>query len=132
MKHKIKHIFFLLIAFFIIGNIASAQIPDDVIVSLKSGNAAKLAAHFSDNVELVVLDNENVYSKAHAQQVLGDFFKKYPPKNFTIIHQGGKDGSNYAIGNLQVASEKFRVYFLIKSKNGASYIHQLRIERQNN
>lgn len=132
MDHKIKHIFFLVIAFILAGNLATAQIPDDIIVSLKSGNAAKLAAHFSDNVELVVLDNENVYSKAHAQQVLSDFFKKYPPKNFIIIHQGGKDGSNYAIGNLQVENEKFRVYFLVKSQNGASYIHQLRIERQNN
>ena len=132
MKRKIKHVFFLVVAFISLGSMAMAQIPDDIIVSLKSGNAAKLADHFSDNVELVVLDNENVYSKAHAQQVLSDFFKKYPPKNFTIIHQGGKDGSNYAIGNLQVESEKFRVYFLIKSQNGASYIHQLRIERQNN
>ena len=132
MKHKIKHILILVIGFISFGSMASAQIPDDVIVSLKSGNAAKLAAHFSDNVELVVLDNENVYSKAHAQQVLSDFFKKYPPKNFTIIHQGGKDGANYAIGNLQVSNEKFRVYFLIKAKNGTSYIHQLRIERQNN
>lgn len=132
MNRKIKHILLLIIAFVALGNYAGAQIPDDVILSLKSGNAAKLANHFSDNVELVVLDNENVYSKAHAQQVISDFFQKYPPQNFSIIHQGGKDGSNYAIGNLQVENEKFRVYFLIKSKDGASYIHQLRIERQNN
>ncbi|MFA9391397.1 MAG: DUF4783 domain-containing protein [Prolixibacteraceae bacterium] len=132
MKFKSNYKILLIIAFFAIANLAVAQIPNDVILSLKSGNAAKLAAHFSDNVELVVLDNENVYSKAHAQQVISDFFKKYPPQNFSIIHQGGKDGSNYAIGNLQVENEKFRVYFLIKSKNGASYIHQLRIERQNN
>ena len=132
MKRRIGRAFLLIFAFVAMVNMAFAQIPDDVIVSLKSGSAAKLASHFSDNVELVVLENENVYSKAHAQQVIDDFFKKYPPQNFTIIHQGGKDGSNYAIGNLQVNNEKFRVYFLIKSKNGASYIHQLRIERQNN
>jgi hypothetical protein len=63
---------------------------------------------------------------------MNDFFKKNPPTNFTIIHQGGKDDSSYAIGTLQVENNRFRVYFLIKSKGGASYIHQLRIERQNN
>ncbi|MDA3929468.1 MAG: DUF4783 domain-containing protein [Prolixibacteraceae bacterium] len=132
MKNKIKHIIFFFGAFFLLLNIAFSQIPDDVILSLKTGNAATLASHFSQNVELVVLENENVYSKAHAQQVIDDFFKKYPPENFSIIHQGGKDGSSYAIGNLKVETEKFRVYFLIKAKNGVSFIHQLRIERQSN
>lgn len=132
MRKKTKHILLVLFAVFALGSIASAQIPDAVIFSLKKGNAAKLAGHFSDNVELVILDTENVFSKAHAQQVLDDFFKKYPPENFTIIHQGGKGDSNYAIGNLQVNQEKFRVYMLIKKKNGAAKIHQLRIEKQLN
>ena len=132
MGKKINHIFFLFIGLFAVTNVSLAQIPDEIIISLKTGNATKLASHFNQNVELVVLDNENVYSKAHAQQVIGDFFKKYPPQNFTIIHQGGKDDSSYAIGTLQVKNDKFRVYFLIKTKNGASYIHQLRIEQQTN
>lgn len=132
MSIKIKHILFLFIGLFVLTNITTAQIPDDIIYSLKTGNASTLAKHFSQNVELVVLDSENVYSKAHAQQVISDFFKKYPPQNFTIIHQGGKDDSSYAIGNLQVENDKFRVYFLIKSKNGVAYIHQLRIESQAN
>lgn len=132
MSKKIIHILFLFIGFSAVTTISTAQIPDEIILSLKNGNAVKLASHFSQNIELVVLDNENVYSKAHAQKVISDFFKKYPPQNFTIIHQGGKDDSSYAIGNLQVKDDKFRVYFLIKAQNGASYIHQLRIERQSN
>lgn len=132
MSKKIGRIVFLFISLFVFVTVSMAQIPDDIILSLKSGNATKLASHFSQNIELVVLDNENVYSKAHAQQVISDFFKKYPPQSFTIIHQGGKDDSSYAIGNLQVNNDKFRVYFLIKAQNGASYIHQLRIERQTN
>jgi hypothetical protein len=132
MGKKIKYTLFILIGMMVLSTASVAQIPDEIIFSLKTGNAAKLAKHFSQNVELMVLDSENVYSKAHAQQVMNDFFKKYPPSNFTIIHQGGKDDSSYAIGNLQVENNRFRVYFLIKSKSGASYIHQLRIERQTN
>jgi hypothetical protein len=109
---------------------AWAQIPEEIIYSLKTGNAATLAKYFSQNVELVVLDTENVYSKAHAQKLMNDFFKKNPPQNFTIIHQGGKDDSNYVIGNLIVDNNRYRVYFLVKAKNGTSQIHQLRIERQ--
>lgn len=127
----IKKIGLLLAFVFTFSITVFSQIPDNVILSLKSGNAANLSAYFSDNIELLVLDTENVYSKAHAKQVISDFFKKYPPQDFTIIHQGGKDGASYAIGNLQVEGEKFRVYFLIKIQNGASNIHQLRIERQN-
>ena len=132
MKGKISHILFLFTGLFMFATAVQAQIPEQVILSLKSGNAAKLASHFSQNIELVVLDSENVYSKAHAQQVIDDFFKKYPPQGFTIIHQGGKGDSSYAIGNLQVKDDKFRVYFLVKTQNGASYIHQLRIEKQIN
>lgn len=127
----LKYIVFV-VAFFIAMSLSSiAQtIPDYVIAGLKTGNAQQLAQNFSENVELVILDDDNVYSKAHAQQVIADFFKKYPPKDFSLIYQGGKEDSSYAIGNLQVESEKFRVYFLVKTKNGSSQIHQLRIERQ--
>lgn len=129
---NIQKTYCLLVALLLMGFAAHAQVPDDIISSLKSGNASKLAGYFGQNVELVVLDYENVYSKAQAQQVINDFFKKYPPVNFSIIHQGGKEGSNYVIGNLQVPGEKFRVYFLVKWQNGVANIHQLRIERQNN
>ncbi|MGF7138005.1 hypothetical protein FHS86_000290 [Roseimarinus sediminis] len=125
-----KHILFLFFSLCLMGNTAMAQVPDDIIVSLKTGNAASLSKYFSQNVELVVLETENVYSRSHAQQVLNDFFKKYPPQNFSLIHEGGKDNSSYAIGNLQVKGDKFRVYFLLKEVNGKAYIHQLRIERQ--
>lgn len=122
----------LLLGILIMASVSVAQVPDEIVISLKTGNAQKLAKHFNQNVELMVLDSDNVYSKAHAQQIMTDFFKKYPPSNFTIIHQGGKDDSSYAIGTLQVENNKFRVYFLLKSKGGTSFIHQLRIERQNN
>jgi hypothetical protein len=106
------------------------KVPENVLMGLKTGNAQELSKNFSDNIELVILDNDNVYSKAHAQQIVTDFFKDYPPRDFTLIHQGGKEDASYAIGNLHVENEKFRVYFLIKTKNGSSQIHQLRIERQ--
>jgi hypothetical protein len=79
---------------------------------------------------MVVLENDNVYSKAQAQQIVSKFFSSNPPENFTIIHQGGKEGAQYVIGNLITSKGTFRVYFLLKKSSGKDYIHQLRIEEQ--
>lgn len=132
MGKIIKYLALSVMALFFAISAANAQVPDEIITSLKTGNAQGLAKHFNQNVELVVLDTENVYSKAQAEQVLTDFFKKNPPQKFTIIHQGGKDDSSYVIGNLHVQTIKYRVYFLIKTKNNVAYIHQLRIEKEAN
>lgn len=109
---------------------AFAQIPDEIISSLKSGNASVLSEYFNQNVELVVLDNDNVYSKSQAQQIVSGFFSNHSAENFTVIHQGGKEGAKYVIGNLTTSDGSFRVYFLLKQNNGKDYIHQLRIEKQ--
>lgn len=130
MTQLIKHILLSIVLTMTV-LVSSAQIPDDIITSIKTGNSAKLSSFFNENVELVVLENENVLSKSHAQQVVSEFFKKNTPQKFSIIHQGGKGDSNYAIGNLETINGKFRVYFLIKTINQVSFIHQLRIEKQN-
>lgn len=111
-------------------NQVNAQIPDDIILSLKSGNAKVLAGYFNQNVELVILENDNVYSKAQAEQIVTSFFVRYQPERFQVIHQGGKEGAQYVIGNLTTKQGVFRVYFLLKKSTGKDIIHQLRIEKQ--
>ncbi len=127
IKLKFVTLFF---CFMTLARIAPAQIPDDIVTSFQNGNDAGLAAFFNDNVELVVGTHDDVYSKSQAQQIVAEFFKSNKPKQFSIIHQGGKDDARYAIGSLTTASGTFRVYFLLKNKNSNSYIHQLRIEKQ--
>ncbi len=97
---------------------------------MKIGNAAELAKYFNSSVELVILDKEEIYSRQHAEQVVRSFFANNRPKSFTLLHQGGRDGSKYAIGKLETENKSFRVYFLIKDTGGASLIHQLRIEEE--
>jgi hypothetical protein len=129
----IKKITFTLLffsGFIIFSNQAKAQVPDEIIQSLKTGNSKTLSAYFNQNVELVVLENDNVYSKAQAQQIVNKFFSSNPPENFIIIHQGGKEGAQYVIGNLVTGKGTYRVYFLLKKSDGKDYIHQLRIESQ--
>lgn len=130
MKNLSRKLIFLFFGVLALTFIAQAQIPDDIVVSIQNGDDVKLASYFNENVELVVQTHDDVYSKAQAQQIVAEFFKANKPKQFSIIHQGGKEGARYAIGSLTTNTGVFRVYFLLKTRDNNSYIHQLRIEKQ--
>lgn len=130
IMHKTNKITILLALVLLVAGSAVAQNTDEIIASLKSGNSKTLSQFFNPNVELVVLENDNVYSKAQAEQIVGHFFESNRPESFTLMHQGGKEGAKYVIGNLKTANGTFRVYFLLKKNGGKDYIHQLRIEKQ--
>jgi len=107
------------------------DIPPKIFDAMKVGNAVEIAKHFNSSVELVILDKEDVYSKQQAEQILKSFFEKNKIKNFSLLHQGGKEGAQYAIGNLETVSGKaYRVYFLVKESGGKPLIHQMRIEEE--
>lgn len=130
MKRIIYKPLIFTLAFVFAGLQLFAQMPDELVLSLKTGNASNLSSYFNENIELVVLDRDDVYSKAQAQQIVTSFFDQYKAQGFSIIHQGGKEGAKYAIGNLTTNNGTFRVYFLLKNDGSKAYIHQLRIEKQ--
>ncbi|MCK3683927.1 DUF4783 domain-containing protein [Maribellus sp. YY47] len=112
---------------------ASAQVPKDIIKSFDTGDSKLLSGFFNQDVELVVLDNDNVYSKAQAEQIVASFFKSFPPiekSAFTVIHNSEKEDPKFVIGKLQTTKGNFRVNFLLKKTGAKEYIHQLRIEKQ--
>lgn len=130
MDHPKLKLTILFFSLFVAVSSAFAQIPDQIVLSIQNGNDQTLASYFNQNVELVVQTHDDVYSKSQAQQIVAEFFKENKPRQFAIIHQGGKEGARYAIGTLITATGTFRVYFLLKNKDNNSYIHQLRIEKQ--
>ncbi|OFX20560.1 MAG: hypothetical protein A2041_06745 [Bacteroidetes bacterium GWA2_31_9b] len=134
MKTIKKSIPFIIIFSFIfnLGSFSYDQeIPRDISIAFKVGNAEELARFFNNTIELVILDKEDVYSKLQAQQIIDNFFTDHFPKSFEIIHQGGKEESKFAIGKLVTFNGTFRVYFLLKLKDDQPFIHQLRIEQEN-
>lgn len=131
---KFKNISSLTIIILILSvKMASAQVPNDIILSFETGDSKLLSGFFNQNVELVVMDNDNVYSKAQAEQIVNNFFNSFPPLKenaFSIIHNSGKEGAKSVIGRLKTNKGNFRVYFLLKTDGSKEYIHQLRIEKQ--
>ena len=111
-------------------SLIASNIPDGISIAFKAGNSKALAKFFNTEIELVILDKEDVYSKAQAELIIKDFFSKHSPTNFLILHQGGKEGAKYAIGNLTTTNGTFRVYFLLKTQYDQPFIHQLRIEKE--
>lgn len=125
-----KFILFSLVLLVLSPVLCHGQIPNEIFTSLNTGNAKTLSDYFNQNVELVILDNDNVYSKAQAQQIVSNFFAQYKPEKFTVIKQSPKEGSEYVIGSLVTKLGNFRVYFLLKKDKGKSYIHHLKFEKQ--
>lgn len=112
---------------------AEQKIPNNITIAFQTGNAKLLANYFNQNVELVVLDKDNVYSKAQAQQIVNNFFSHFHPieeNAFSIIHSSGKGDAKSVISKLKTEKGNFRIYFLLKTNNAKEYIHQLRIEKQ--
>jgi hypothetical protein len=106
----------------------SREIPAGITDSFKKGDSRSLARHFNDNIELVILANEDVYSKSQAELILRNFFSENRPTGFDLLHSGGKE-TRFAIGNLRTVKGDFRIYFLLKQKGSESLIHLLRIEK---
>jgi hypothetical protein len=100
-------------------------------MALKNGSSKELSKYFNDIVELSIAGEKSSYNKSHAEIVLKDFFKKYPPLDFQYIHQGSsKEGLKYAIGKYTYNGGSFRVYILIKQFNGNYFIDTLEFSKE--
>ncbi|MBN2348440.1 MAG: DUF4783 domain-containing protein [Bacteroidales bacterium] len=119
------------LAFSFGANSISNDIPENIVSAIKSGNAKELAVYFNSSIELTLLSKEDIYSKEQAELILKNFFQTHVPNSFTLLHEGGKESSKYAIGKLKTSKGNFRVTILLKSQNNKLYIHQLRIEGDN-
>ncbi len=105
---------------------------DSIAKALNNGDVQTLSQYFGESVEIAVLDEEDIYDKAKAVQVVGDFFASNKPKSFNQVHQGtskGKD-SRYCIGNMVAGNASYRVYIYMKVTNGKYTIQELRFDKE--
>jgi hypothetical protein len=110
---------------------SAPDITDEIANAVKSGNSKSISSYFTDNIDLKVLQQEDVYSKAQAELIVKDFFAKHTVKTFDIDHKSAKNDTQFAIGKLDTSNGKFRVYFLLKKSSGKLRIQQFRIEQEN-
>jgi len=112
-----------------------SQAQKDVIAevreTIKAGSAKELSKFLNQNVDVMIDEQLQTYSKAQAEFVLRDFFKEHPAAEFNIIHHGSsKGGQPFAIGLYKSGSETYRVFMKIKNENGQQLVHEIRFSKE--
>ncbi|MCH6236291.1 DUF4783 domain-containing protein [Cognataquiflexum rubidum] len=101
---------------------------NDVIVHFKAGSSKEIARYFDQTVLLNINGTNGDYSKNQAEYILRDFFLKYPPLDFNVLHQAGSPGPTvFYVGSYQAKSEQFRVLIKGYSKTEALRIYSIDI-----
>src|SRR5665213_726113 len=90
----------------------------DIINALKTGNAAQVAQYFDNTIEITLPAKSHTLNKKQAEIALNDFFSQNTVKDFKVIHQSEKAGSEYCIGNLITSNGVFRTTIFTKQKEG--------------
>jgi len=103
------------------------NVPEGLIEAFKTGDSKEIAIHFGVSVEMEILGEENVYTKTQAEQVIKQFIEQHPVSGFSLLFEGGKDSSKYAIGKLMTKKGNFRINLLVKNQ----IVIELRIEEDN-
>jgi hypothetical protein len=110
---------------------SQGDIIDDLNGQFRAANSKDIATNFSGSVDLIIIDEEDVYSKAQAEQILRSFFSKYTPVKSTIIHRLNTN-PNFRYGALSLVTKNgsFRVSITLKKNGSAFFITELKIETE--
>ena len=109
----------------------SSEVSSEIITALDKGDAAKLSAYLNANVELVVGNKNDVFSKQQATGIITDFFRTIKVSSFQLLHKGNKEATSIAIGEIKTNTGNYRVYVLTRKSGNQTVIQQLRIEISN-
>ena len=96
---------------------------------LAQGDAEKLSAWFSDNLEVTIFSDSNDSSRNQARQIMKSFFRSYTPRSFEITHKAGRANMKYALGTLNAGGEMFMVTIFVGFADSSYKIQHLKIER---
>lgn len=99
--------------------------------AIKTGNAKEVIKFFNGSVDMNLNGEASTYSKAQAEFVLRDFFKKFPATDFKIRHTGSsKGGLQFAIGEYVSNGDNFDVVIRVKEVSGTNLIHELNFVKE--
>ncbi|QNK61997.1 DUF4783 domain-containing protein [Pedobacter sp. PAMC26386] len=109
--------------------LVQGDIVDSLSALFKSANSKEISKSFSPSVELTINEEEDVYTKAQAEQILRDFFTKNAPVNSAVVHLINTN-PNYRFGILSLTTKtgKFRVAITLKKTANTFFITELRVE----
>lgn len=108
---------------------AQKDLIDGLAMNFRDANSKEIGKSFAPTLEFILLDEEDVYSKAQGEQILKDFFLKYPPVKAVVLHKINNN-QNFRFGVLTLSTGKgeFRISITLKKIDKDYLITELRIE----
>lgn len=104
------------------------EVIDNVRTALKSGSSKEMVKYFHDPVELSLNDIKKTCDHLEAEKTLKEFFTDNQAIDFNYIHEGAsREGLKYIIGKYKSSTASYRVYMLIKSHEGKTFVETLDI-----
>ena len=114
---------------FLLPTAVKADAIEQIANLLKQGNTREIARFFADNIDMSVLDESDVYSKAQSELILDKFFKENKPKSIKLLHRVSSNPNyNYGVVILSTDKGKFRVSYTLKEIKKVMVVIELRIE----
>ncbi|RYU91130.1 DUF4783 domain-containing protein [Mucilaginibacter terrigena] len=121
----------LLTLLFLLPMVANADTIEKIAEYIKQANTHEIAKFFASNVDISILDETNVYSKAQSEMILEKFFKENKPVSVKLLHRINSN-PNYNFGVLILTTDKgkFRVSYTLREINKVMELIELRIETE--
>ncbi len=108
---------------------AQNEISSGLITAFKNADANAIAPYLNDNVELIIPQTDNFFTRQHAKSILADFFRKNPVKDFLVVHKGTKENASFLIATYISTTGSYRVSLFARKTDNQLLVYQLRIEK---
>ncbi len=121
---------FVLLLFFLIAQPTRADIFDEVVKILESGNTEKLHAYFSPNIDLELPDGTMHLSNGPAlKKALASFVSENPAKSVAIKHRGPLGKQSFVVANyITKSGETYRLTIFMEGNAENMRIRELKFE----
>lgn len=123
MNYFITSILSLFIVFNVLLSIPFKQVEE----AFSRGDASRIIALGTPKMIISIEGTEGIYSKPQGTQVLNNFFRSNPPKNFKYEFKGNFDSAtDFVIASYQ-SRKKYRITIKFKEINSNYLIESLTI-----
>ncbi len=106
----------------------SDDLKEEILLVFQSGSSKDLARFFENGVDININGNQGDYSRNQAELVMRDFFRKFPPVDFHLLHEGNNSEQIiYYIGAYKSEDTTFRIFIRGKKDNATIKFYSLDI-----
>lgn len=127
------YILIMLLPVFYGGNVTAGVqtgILSDINSGLNNGNVSQISQYFEDQVDITINSSMNTYSRAQADIILLDFFKKNKPRNFNFERNvNAATAPGFCLGSLYTSTGLFHVFIFLKQGSKGYVLKDIRLER---